>query len=120
MKNRFLVILLVFGLGFAWVGQTLAGDVGYRFRDDSKGFTRVPGPPSSTVMAFDALFARPLGAAATVVGTALFLGTLPMSVATHTADEAGWGLVGRPFNYTFNRPLGRSEPKFEEQGVFRP
>jgi hypothetical protein len=120
MKNRFLVISLILGLGLAWAGMSLAGDIGYRFRDESPGLTRVPGPPSSAVMAFDALLARPLGAAATVVGTSLFVVTLPMSGATSTADEAAWGLVGRPFNYTFNRPLGRSNPKFEEEGVFRP
>ncbi len=120
MKNKVLVIMLVLGLGCAWAGVGLAGEVGYRFRDTEIGFTRVPGPPSSAVMAFDALLARPLGAAATVVGTTLFVGTLPMSGKTASTDEAAWGLVGRPYNYTFNRPLGRSEPKFEEQGVFRP
>jgi hypothetical protein len=118
MKNKFFVTLLVLGLGFTWVGASLAGDVGYRFRDDDRGFTRVPGPPSSAVMAFDGLIARPLGAAATVVGTSLFVVTLPMGGSTN--DDAAWGLVGRPFNYTFNRPLGRSNPEFEEQGVFRP
>lgn len=120
MKNKFLVISLALGLGFAWAGLSLAGDVGYRFKDENQGLTRVPGPPSSAVMAFDALLARPLGAAATVVGTSLFVATLPMSATTGTTDEAAWGLVGRPFNYTFNRPLGRSNPKFEEEGVFRP
>jgi hypothetical protein len=120
MKNKFLVVSVILGLGLAWTGLTLAGDVGYRFREEGRGLSRVPGPPSSAAMAFDALLARPLGAAATVVGTSLFVLTLPMSGATGTTDEAAWGLAGRPFNYTFNRPLGRGNPKFEEEGVFRP
>jgi hypothetical protein len=118
MKNRFLMILLVLGLGLAWSGPSLAEDVGYRFREENPGLKRVPGPPSSAAVAVDALIGRPLGLATTIAGTGVFLVTLPFS--SGNTNEAAWGLVGRPGAWTFVRPLGRGEPKFEEQGIFRP
>jgi hypothetical protein len=120
MQKKVLVVLMVLGLGCAWSSLGLAADVGYRFKDDKITLQRVPGPPSSTLMGFDALVARPLGAAATVIGTTLFVATIPMTASTASTSEAAWGLVGRPYNYTFNRPLGRGVPQFEEEGVFKP
>ena len=120
MKNKFFVTLLVLGLGFAWVGLSLAGDVGYRFRDDKVGFTRVPGPPSSAAVATDAILGRPLGLATTIGGAGVFLVTLPFSAISGSTGEAAWGLVGRPGGWTFVRPLGRGEAQFEEHGIFRP
>jgi hypothetical protein len=120
MKQHLLVGLLVLGLGCAWTGPGLAGDIGYRFREEKPGLTRVPGPPSSVAVATDALLGRPLGLATTIAGAGVFLVTLPFSASAGNADEAAWGLVGRPGAWTFVRPMGRGEPKFEEQGIFRP
>jgi hypothetical protein len=119
MKQKVLVVILALGLGCAWAGVGLAGDVGYRFRDERLGLERIPGPPSSGVVAADAVIGRPLGLATTIAGAGVFLVTLPMSAISGSTGEAAWGLVGRPAGWTFMRPFGRGEPKYEERGIFR-
>jgi hypothetical protein len=57
-------------------------------------------------MAADMLIARPVGLVATVVGTALFIGSLPFSLLGGNADEAAHTLIEDPAEYTFGRCLG--------------
>ena len=122
MKNKVLLVILVMSLVCAWGSVGTAGQIGYSMRGAEKGFgfKPNPNPPSSSVMAFDGVIGRPLGLATTIVGTAAFLVTLPVSIPSESTSEAAWGLVGRPGGWTFVRPLGRSEPLFEEEGVFQP
>ena len=54
----------------------------------------------------DVVVMRPVGVAATAVGTALFIGTLPFTVVTGTWREPAYRLVYRPMKFTFKRPLG--------------
>ena len=61
-------------------------------------------------MLVDAFLLRPLGLAATVLGTATFIVTLPFSLPTRSADDAAKVLVVKPAEYTFARPLGEVEP----------
>lgn len=67
-------------------------------------------PDAAGRMLMDAFLLRPLGLAATVLGTAVFFVTLPFSLPTHSADEAAKVLVVKPAKYTFARPLGQVEP----------
>jgi hypothetical protein len=122
MKNRVLLVILVMSLVCAWGGVGTAGQIGYSMRGAEKGFgfKPNPNPPSSATMAFDGVIGRPLGLATTIIGTAAFLVTLPVTIPSESTSEAAWGLVGRPGGWTFVRPLGRSEPLFEEEGVFQP
>ena len=122
MKNKVLLVILVMSLVCAWGSVGTAGQIGYSMRGAEKGFgfKPNPNPPSSAVMAFDGVIGRPLGLATTIVGTAAFLVTLPVTIPSESTSEAAWGLVGRPGGWTFVRPLGRSEPLFEEEGVFQP
>ena len=122
MKNKILLVTLVISLVCAWGSQGTAGQISYSMRGAETGFAFKPdaGVPSSSVMAFDALIGRPLGLATTIVGTAVFLTAIPLTLHSDTTGEAAWGLVGRPCGWTFKRPLGRGEPRFEEQGVFQP
>ena len=122
MKNKVLLVILVMSLVCAWGGVGTAGQIGYSMRGAEKGFEFKPNPnpPSSSAMAFDGVIGRPLGLATTIVGTAVFLVTLPVSIPSESTGEAAWGLVGRPAGWTFMRPLGRGEPVYEEQGVFQP
>ena len=62
--------------------------------------------PAEAIIA-DALVLRPLGLAATVVGTAVFVVSLPFSLLTKRVDKAAQKLVVDPAKYTFTRPLGQ-------------
>lgn len=71
------------------------------------GDTRTGGPaPSAEAMAADAIFVRPVSFAATVVGTGLFIVSLPFSILGGNVDDAGKNLVLKPAKTTFIRPLG--------------
>ena len=59
-----------------------------------------------TDMAVDLIVVRPLGIAATVIGAAGFVIALPFTLPTGTTGETAREWVARPFEYTFNRPLG--------------
>lgn len=122
MKNKVLLVILVVSLVCAWGGVSTAGQIGYSMRGAEKGFAFKPNPnpPSSAVIAVDGLIGRPLGLATTIAGTALLVIETPFTLYSDTTSEAAWGLVGRPAGWTFARPLGRSEPVYEEGGVFRP
>lgn len=122
MKNKVLLVILVMSLVCAWGAVGTAGQIGYSMRGSEKGFAFKPNPdpPSSTVVAVDAIIGRPLGLATTIAGAAVFLVTLPASIPSDSTSEAAWGLVGRPAGWTFVRPLGRRQPVYEEPGVFQP
>ncbi len=62
--------------------------------------------PTAAQMTADALIARPVMFGATVVGTAIYAITLPVSLVGGNAEEAGKSLVVRPFKSTFVRCLG--------------
>ncbi|MCD6305365.1 MAG: hypothetical protein J7M32_03650 [Deltaproteobacteria bacterium] len=57
-------------------------------------------------MAGDLFVVRPLGIAATAVGTVIYIISLPFSLAGGNAEEARQKLVYDPAQYTFTRPLG--------------
>ena len=67
-------------------------------------------PDAAGMMLLDAFLLRPLGLAATALGTAAFIVTLPFSLPTRSADDAAKALVVKPARYTFARPLGEVEP----------
>ncbi len=62
--------------------------------------------PSAGEMVLDAVVARPILLVATVAGTALYVVTLPFSLAGGNAGEAGEALVVGPARSTFVRCLG--------------
>jgi hypothetical protein len=57
-------------------------------------------------MAADALVVRPIGIAATVIGGALFIVSLPFSALGGNTGEAFDYLVADPARFTFTRKLG--------------
>ena len=77
-------------------------------RDDTNGTLEAPN--AAGAMLVDAFLLRPLGLAATVLGTATFIVTLPFSLPTRSADDAAKVLVVTPAKYTFTRPLGEVDP----------
>ena len=69
----------------------------------------VAGPadePTGEEMIVDAVVARPIGLAATVLGTAAFIVTLPFSALGGNVDKAADKLVIDPARETFVRCLG--------------
>jgi len=54
----------------------------------------------------DLVFARPLGIVATVIGGAVFIVALPFTIPSGSVRHTGAVMVGEPFNFTFDRPLG--------------
>ncbi len=54
----------------------------------------------------DLLIARPAGLAATIIGGAVFLVSLPFALTSNSVKQTGETLVSEPFAFTFTRPLG--------------
>ncbi len=121
MKNKILVVLLALSLLGACSGGAWAGVLGYSLeRAGTKGFTEPPeGEPSAAVVAADALIARPVGLGLTIAGTGVYLVTLPMSLSSSgSSNTAARALIVKPGGYTFVRPFGRSDSRFEEKTIF--
>ena len=57
-------------------------------------------------MAVDAVFVRPFGFLATIVGTTLFVVALPFAAIGGNAETAYDKMVLAPARFTFIRPLG--------------
>ncbi|MDC0662877.1 hypothetical protein [Marinobacter sp. SS21] len=70
--------------------------------------------PSALAMTADALFARPVLFATTIVGTAVYVVSLPFSLLGGNAGEAGEVLVLGPAEATFVRCLGCAKPGRKE------
>lgn len=101
--RKFLVLLVSAGLLAALVAPpaTAAGKKAY----EQTSVTQVSGE----AMIFDFFFLRPLGIAATALGSGLFIATLPFSLPGGNAGEAAKKLVGEPAKFTFARPLGHMD-----------
>lgn len=64
------------------------------------------GDPTFGAMFVDGFVVRPLGVGATVVGTAVWIVTLPFSALGGNVGEATEKLIVDPAEFTFTRPLG--------------
>jgi len=84
MKTQVLACLLAFTL--AGTGRSLASD------------------PGSIVV--DTLLVRPVCLAGTIIGSALFLVSLPIAVTSKSVHRSAHALVAMPAYATFRRPLG--------------
>lgn len=51
----------------------------------------------------DLLLARPIGVAAGLVGTGVFILSLPFTIPTGSVDDAAQMFVVKPFNFSFER-----------------
>jgi hypothetical protein len=54
----------------------------------------------------DIILVRPASLAATVVGTAVLIVSLPFSIPSQSVGATAKTLVAEPFNFTFTRPIG--------------
>jgi hypothetical protein len=62
---------------------------------------------SAEAMIADALVARPIGLVTTVVGSAVYVVSLPFSLLGGNEKQAREKLVKEPTAFTFKRPLGK-------------
>lgn len=62
--------------------------------------------PSAIGMAADLFIARPLGLAATVLGTGVFVVALPFALISGNVADPARRLIAEPAEFTFTRPLG--------------
>ncbi len=60
-------------------------------------------PPNDEVPMMDVLIARPMGVAAGIAGTALFIVTLPFTVPTKSVDKSAKMFITDPFHFSFCR-----------------
>lgn len=58
---------------------------------------------------FDVLLARPLGLASLVIGTGVFIISLPFTVPSWSIGTAADKLIAEPFKFTFARPIGKGD-----------
>ena len=61
---------------------------------------------TSLAVTVDALVARPACLVATIVGSALFVVSLPAAIPSKSVNKAAHALVVTPGKATFTRPLG--------------
>jgi len=100
VKKKSLVLLIAAVLLFTWAASpALASEKQYTAGEDRNAVS----------MMFDLVVLRPLGLAATVVGTAFFIVSLPFSALGGNTGEAANKLVVAPAKYTFSRPLGAED-----------
>lgn len=98
-KIKSIVLVLVVALTVpCWGAQVLATGKSQNLKQTDE--------PSAPAMLFDLILARPLGLAATALGTGLFFVSLPFSAIGGNSDVAFKKLVVAPGRFTFNRPLG--------------
>ena len=62
--------------------------------------------PTGEGMFADLVFLRTIGFAGMIVGTAVFVVTLPFTLPSNTVKKAAQKLVVAPAKFTFIRPLG--------------
>jgi hypothetical protein len=91
MKARLTTLLCVLALAWAGVTQSPA-------QEKEK--------PSTVVKVADAVCVRPICFAATVVGSALFVISLPVAAIIKKTKPMADTFVVRPAKATFSRPLG--------------
>ncbi len=54
---------------------------------------------------WDVLVARPLGVAAGIIGTGVFIVSLPFTIPTKSVDTAAQMFILEPFKFSFVRPF---------------
>ena len=108
--KRNLVVSLLIGLSFVWStgwADELSAQPYQPANTDSK-YIQEATQPTFISMAADAILARPALFATTIIGTGLFVVTLPFTLLSNSVDQAGHTLIGVPAKATFERCLGCS------------
>jgi len=96
-RQKITIVVLIAWLAFFFCqGQTVLAQERIKALDDDK----------AGYMMGDLVVMRPLGIAATAVGTVFYVLSLPFSLAGGNEPEVRQKLMADPAEYTFTRPLG--------------
>lgn len=68
--------------------------------------------PTSDEVAADLLFVRPVAFCSIIVGSGIFVVSLPFTIPTKNLGQAWRKLVVAPAKYTFIKPLGQLDAPF--------
>jgi len=68
-----------------------------------EGWAQPRTPDDELLQMSDLFVARPLGVAAGIVGTGLFIISLPFTIPTKSVDKAAKELITDPFHFSFSR-----------------
>jgi hypothetical protein len=97
---RHLIITLAFALSVTAAGQVSATRVSENQSANEQYM------PTAEEMVLDGLIYRPISLAGTVIGTGIFIVTLPFSILGGNVEDAGQKLVIEPARITFGSCLG--------------
>ena len=100
-KAAFFILLL----GYLILPYSAQADRSYHTSHPHYGYW-IGEPGSGEAMIADALVARPVGLVTTVVGSAVYVVSLPFSLLGGNEQQARQKLVIEPTHFTFKRPLG--------------
>jgi len=95
MKRLKKIFLFLLTLSLVLGSLYSTGWAGDKFRKDD--------PVAHGWSAVDLIFARPLGIAAGLIGTGLFIVSLPFTIPTGGVDEAADMFIVKPFQFSFTR-----------------
>ena len=95
MKRLKKIFLFLLTLSLVLGSLYSTGWAGDKFRKDD--------PVAHGWSAVDLIFARPLGIAAGLIGTSLFIVSLPFTIPTGGVDEAADMFIVKPFQFSFTR-----------------
>jgi|GEM_PF-1657507 hypothetical protein len=65
--------------------------------------------PTGSEMMVDALVARPLAVAGSLVGAVVFVFALPFTLGSHSTAASAKQMVAAPAQYAFRKPLGQMD-----------
>ena len=89
MKTKLVTFLCIAALGLCSISPASASQ-----------------PGDSAAAVTDVILVRPLCFAATIIGSALFVVALPVSIPSRSVKKTGRILVAKPARATFTRPVG--------------
>lgn len=95
MKGLKKIFLLLLTLSLVMGSLYSTGWAGDKFGQDD--------PAAQGWSAIDLIFARPLGVAAGIVGTAIFIVSLPFTIPTGGVADAADMFITKPFQFSFTR-----------------
>ena len=96
---------MIFIYCFVSTANIHAADTSYKYRHSYHGY-QFAEPGSAEAMIADVIVARPIGLMATVVGSTVYVVSLPFSLLGGNEEQAREKLVKEPIAFTFKRPLG--------------